>query len=98
MADTEIMTFAVMFERRENGGLRVWSDDVPGLFLSGADAHAVLSDVVQALETLLEHNLGIKAKVAPVRGLKERLEENGIIPPGRSSISRQFGAIPQIAA
>jgi hypothetical protein len=40
----------VTFEPREGGGLRVYSDDVPGFVLSHKDARAVLADVKPALE------------------------------------------------
>ena len=35
----------IVLEPREDGGLRVWSDDLPGLVLSGSDQEAVLSDL-----------------------------------------------------
>jgi hypothetical protein len=41
------------FKRRDDGGLRVWSDDVPGLILSGADRAAVVRDIGPALAALL---------------------------------------------
>ncbi len=42
-------------EPREDGGLRVYSDDVPGLILSNKHQLAVLYDIVPALMTILEH-------------------------------------------
>lgn len=40
---------------REDGhGLRVWSDDLPGLILSHWDQHSVLRDIGPAMITLLE--------------------------------------------
>jgi hypothetical protein len=45
----------VHFERRSDGGLRCWSDDVPGLVLSHSDPRLVLADVIPALELLLSH-------------------------------------------
>lgn len=42
-------------EGREDGGVRVSSPEVSGLILSGRDVKAVLSDVVPALNVLLEH-------------------------------------------
>ncbi len=40
-------------ERRpEDGGLRVCSDDVPGLILSGPDPNRVIADVMPALRGL----------------------------------------------
>jgi hypothetical protein len=48
-------TVTVRFERRDDGGLRAWSDDVPGLVLSNRDPHRVLDDVIPALRVLLGH-------------------------------------------
>lgn len=45
----------VNFERREDGGLRPYSDDVPGFVLSHSDPKAVLDDVKPALERILSH-------------------------------------------
>lgn len=44
----------VTFERREDGGLRAYSNDVPGFVLSG-ELRAVLEDVKPALERILSH-------------------------------------------
>ena len=43
----------VTFERRDDGGLRVYSADLPGLVLSHSDARAVLADVEPALAVML---------------------------------------------
>jgi hypothetical protein len=53
----------VIFERREDGGLRVHSDDVPGFVLSHSDPMAVLSDVKPALEQILSHIHGVPIEV-----------------------------------
>lgn len=45
---------------REDGGLRIWSDDVPGLVLSFRDQRTVLLDLGPALIALLEHREGAK--------------------------------------
>ena len=47
----------VRFTRRDDGGLQAKCDEVPGFYLSGADARAVMRDVVPALETILQANL-----------------------------------------
>ena len=49
----------VTFERREDGGLRVYSDDVPGFVLSHSDPMTVLGDVKPALERILSHMHGV---------------------------------------
>ena len=38
----------IKLEVREDGGLRVYSDELPGLVLSGADPAKVMADVVPA--------------------------------------------------
>lgn len=43
---------------REDGGLRVCSDDVPGLILSGPDQAVVLGDVLPALRVLMPSLFG----------------------------------------
>jgi len=40
---------------REDGGLRVWSDDLPGLILSGVDQEAVLADLDIAIIELCKY-------------------------------------------
>lgn len=48
-------TYDVYFMNREDGGLRVWSEDMPGLILSGSDPTKVLMCVSPALNRLAEH-------------------------------------------
>jgi hypothetical protein len=45
----------VTVEDRGDGGLRVYSDDLPGLILSGADRTAVASKIAPAIQALFEH-------------------------------------------
>lgn len=46
--------WTIIIERREDGGLRVWSDNVPGFVLSHRDKDAVLSDLGLALKVFLD--------------------------------------------
>ncbi len=48
-----MLKITVRFQKRTDGGLRAWSDDVPGFVLSHCDPRSVLDDVVPALETIL---------------------------------------------
>lgn len=73
----------VCFEERPGGGLRAWSDDVPGLILSHADVDAVLSDVTEALRVILSDQFGRDIEVRPLPGIREALEDQGIVPPIR---------------
>lgn len=52
----------VRIESREDGGLRVWSEDLPELVLSHVDGARVIADIPRALEVILSERLG-----APVR-------------------------------
>lgn len=40
---------------REDGGVRIWSDDMPGLILSGSDPLKVMSDIGPAIKALIEY-------------------------------------------
>lgn len=48
--------FYLVAERREDGGLRITSPEVPGLVLSGEDPAEVMADVLPAIDALLRHN------------------------------------------
>ena len=54
------MKIEVWTEPRPDGGIRVWSNDLPGLILSGPDRVKVLSDIEPAARLLLHHR-GIDA-------------------------------------
>jgi hypothetical protein len=75
----------VFFEHREDGGLRAYSDDVPGFVLSHSDRAAVLADVKPALETILSDMFSARVAVSELPRLRERLtlspEDAGPIPP-----------------
>ena len=52
---THLTIVTVTMEDRGDGGLRVYSDDLPGLILSGADRTAVASKIAPAIQALFEH-------------------------------------------
>jgi hypothetical protein len=62
----QFIKIVVRFEERPEGGLRAWSDDLPGFVLSHPDAEAVLDDVEPALETMLSSMYGVPVMVAPL--------------------------------
>lgn len=62
----QFIKITVRFEERPEGGLRAWSDDVPGFVLSHSSADAVLGDVEPALETILSSMYGAQVMVAPL--------------------------------
>jgi hypothetical protein len=71
----------VCFESRPDGGLRVWSDDVPGLVLSHPNVDDVLEDVTEALKVILSHKLNAEIDVQPPHEIRDALEQGGIVPP-----------------
>jgi hypothetical protein len=78
------------FEKREDGGLRVYSEDVPGFILSHKDCHLAFSDVKEALEKILSEVLSVRVTVGPLESLRDDLEYNGIIPIYTSPQRRQY--------
>lgn len=71
----------VCFESRPDGGLRVFSDEVPGLVLSHTNIDGVLEDVTEAIKVILSHRLKASIDVKPLENIREALEENGIVKP-----------------
>lgn len=71
----------VFFERRVDGGVRAWCDDVPGFVLSHSNADAVLADVQPALEGILSAQLGEKIITTPLSDLRHELEQCGVVDP-----------------
>ena len=56
----------VTLERRPDGGLRAYSDDVPGFVLSHSNVAAVLADIGPALEVILSALYESPVRVTPV--------------------------------
>lgn len=79
MADSGFKV-VVIFERREDGGLRAYCDEVPGLVLSSKDAEGLIADVPEALSVCLSHTMNARVSVGPLIGLKEALENRGMLP------------------
>lgn len=52
MIDREI---AIKIAPRGDGGIHIWSDDMPGLVLSGADPVKVMGDLWPAIKVLSEY-------------------------------------------
>jgi hypothetical protein len=83
----------VIYERRHDGGLRVYSDDVPGFLLSHKDRDAVLKDVIPALEGILSDLCGTPIVVHPLRRLRE--DEAPLVPVDlRESVQREYVTLP----
>lgn len=62
----DMLKITVRFARREDGGLRAWSDDLPGFVLSHSDEQAVMADVIVALETMLSAKYECEVSVYPL--------------------------------
>jgi hypothetical protein len=82
----------VTFECRTDGGLRAWSDDVPGFVLSHADPAAVLRDVVPALEVILSHRFGAAVAVEELTQLAQVGFDEPTIPRSREYVSHSAAA------
>lgn len=54
---------SVIFEKRADGGLRVYSQDVPGFILSHINSDLVKLDVIPALETIISELVGQPVRV-----------------------------------
>lgn len=79
---------------REDGGLRICSDDVPGLILSSTDLDEIMLDLLPAAEDLMRHNgsmprtevrlprsdvLALRQLLGIVRDIIKAKEENPLI-------------------
>lgn len=60
------LKITVHVQQRRDGGLRVWSDDVPGLVLSHRDPERVWADIAPALQTILSEKYGCAVEVSPL--------------------------------
>ena len=65
----------VVFEDRDDGGLRARSPQVPNFLLSHSDPELVLKDVVPALETILSDWYGMPMSDRHVPELSEALDQ-----------------------
>jgi hypothetical protein len=84
----------VWFESRADGGLRAYSDDVPGLALSSMDGNAALADVTEMLSLILSERLNAQVHVEPLMDIREYLEDGGILKaPNFSPGPREYVAI-----
>jgi hypothetical protein len=68
-------------ERRWDGGLRVWSDDVPGLVLSNRDCSKVYADIKPALEFILTEALGFRVEAHLLGRLNIESKADSHLPP-----------------
>jgi hypothetical protein len=69
-----ITTVCVSLEDREDGGLRVFSDELPGLILSGQDKMALMKKIAPAITALFKAAKGWDVRVRPAKPLSEILD------------------------
>ncbi|MTW17055.1 hypothetical protein GJ689_12660 [Rhodoplanes serenus] len=91
--DNPIVRVTVTIEKRCDGGLYVYSDDLPGFVLSHIDAHAVLADIEPALGVFLSQRLNRSVSVKPIVGLRDALIREQMIDPtpGARITRREYG-------
>jgi hypothetical protein len=74
---SELTVVTVTLQSREDGGLRVYSDDLPGLILSGSDRGHVVSKIAPAIQVLFERKGYRQVLVRPAKALSELLHLDG---------------------
>ena len=67
-------TVCVALEDREDGGLRVFSDELPGLILSGSDKLTVMNKIAPAIAAIFKAAKGLNVTVRPAKPLSEVLD------------------------
>ena len=74
MNTEDMTTVCVTIEDRKDGGLRVCSNELPGLILSGADQLAVMKRIAPAIAALFKAAKGLDVHVRPAKPLAEVLD------------------------
>ena len=69
----EPFNIEVKFEHREDGGLRAYSDSVPGFVVSHADPALVIAEVPPILEVILSGMFGSPVRVTATVDIEEAL-------------------------
>lgn len=70
----------VIFEPREDGGLRARCDRLPNFFLSHSDHDLLRRDVEPALETILSEMYGLPMRVERLPTIDEALNDQPTLP------------------
>jgi hypothetical protein len=95
MAARMTLTVEVLFDLREDGGLRAWSPSIPELVLSHADPAQVLADVPRVLETILSDRYGGQVRVNSERdpsAIIEEIRAASSVCKGHAASSHEFTA------
>jgi hypothetical protein len=72
MAMARLTVVTVTLTDREDGGLQVHSDDLPGLILSGSDKSKVAAAIIPAIRAIFKHK-GMDVGVLPTKPIAEVL-------------------------
>lgn len=72
---TTYSVVTVTLEDRTDGGLRVHSEDLPGLILSGSNKRAVCERIAPAIRALLEHKGISVASVEPSQPINDVIRQ-----------------------
>lgn len=70
-APREPFNIEVKFEHRDDGGLRAYSDSLPGFVISHEDPERVIAEVPPVLEVILSAMMQAKVRVTPTVDLAE---------------------------
>ncbi len=82
----------VCIEHRDDGGLRVWSEDLPELVLSHADADKVIADIPRAMEAILSERFGASVRVQELTALPGLDDAAQDRQPPPVTVHREFAA------
>ena len=77
----------VTFESRPDGGLRAFSNDVPGFVLSHKNVDLLLADIAPALSTILSAPWGGSVHAEPLGNARAMLEDEGVVDPPASMLT-----------
>lgn len=75
------MKIEVHFERREDGGLRAYSHQLPGFAISHRDPDVVMEDVKVVLEVMLGEALDCPVAVLPMIDVADAIEHRAAFSP-----------------
>lgn len=81
----------VLFEEREDGGLRARCNEVPNFYLSHSNPELVRADVEPALATILSDMFGMPVSVERLLDLDEALRDQPSFPAHLCSQGRYLG-------
>ena len=75
MSDNQVTVVSVKLEDRADGGMRVSSEALPGLILSGSNKTAVCDAIAPAIQAIFERKGYKIATVRPDRPIREVMRE-----------------------